>query len=145
MRQGVTWRALTEGFPHRNTAFWYFQECQKGGTWVEDAPRKAVRLAEGRASATPSAGPADSQTLKGAGQRGFDGGKRATGVKRHAVADTPGPVWGLCITPASMADGKGARAAGRDARGDLPTHPRADSAYRVRSRAASVTTSFFSG
>ena len=57
VRQGVTWRALPEGFPHWNTAFWYFQEWQKDGTWtrVEGALRQAVRLAEGRASATPSA------------------------------------------------------------------------------------------
>ena len=53
VRQGVTWRALPEGFPHWNTAFWYFQEWQKDGTWgkVEDALRKKVRLAEGRESA----------------------------------------------------------------------------------------------
>ena len=58
VRQGVAWRALPADFPHWTTAFWYFQEWQKDGTWgrVEDALRKAVRLAEGRASGDPVGG-----------------------------------------------------------------------------------------
>ena len=54
-------------------------------------------------------------------------------MKRHAVVDTLGLVWGLCVTPASVADGKGARAAVREARaasGDRLTHLWADAAYR---------------
>ena len=45
------------------------------------------------------------------GSRSCDGGKKATGVKRHAVVDTLGLVWGLAVTPADVADCKGARAA----------------------------------
>jgi putative transposase len=50
------------------------------------------------------------------GPRGFDGGKRVTGVKRLAVVDTLGLVWGLSVTPAGVADCKGARAAVKQAR-----------------------------
>ena len=58
------------------------------------------------------------------------GGKKATGAKRHAVVDTLGLVWGLCITPANVADCKGARAAVRAASAERLVHLWADSAYR---------------
>jgi transposase len=80
VRQGCTWRALPADLPHWNTAFWYFSEWQKDGTWdrIEDALRRAVRKSEGR-EPEPSAGVADSQTVRGTeqpGPRGFDGGKK---------------------------------------------------------------------
>src|SRR5947209_11375833 len=80
VRQGCTWRALPPDLPHWNTAFWYFRRWQRDGTWdrIEDALRRAVRLAEGR-EAEPSAGVADSQTVRASeqpGPRGFDGGKK---------------------------------------------------------------------
>src|SRR5215210_3381850 len=79
-RQGCAWRALPPDLPHWNTAFWYFQEWQRDGTWdrVEDALRRLVRVAEGR-NPDPTAGVVDSQTVKGTSQpgpRGFDGGKK---------------------------------------------------------------------
>ena len=54
-------------------------------------------------------------------------------MKRHAVVDTLGLVWGLAVTPADVADCKGARAAVKEARaasGGRLTRLWADSAYR---------------
>jgi len=87
IRQGCTWRAVPQGLPHWNTAFWYFRRWQKDGTWnaIEDALRRDVRLCEGRPE-EPSAGIADSQTVRGTeqpGPRGFDGGKK--GQRRQAA------------------------------------------------------------
>ena len=80
VRQGCTWRALPADLPHWNTAFWYFREWQQDGTWdrIEDALRRAVRTEAGR-EAEPSAGVADSQTVRATeqpGPRGFNGGKK---------------------------------------------------------------------
>jgi len=87
VRQGCTWRALPPELPHWNTVFCYFRDWQQDGTWdrVEDALRRAVRAAEGR-EPEPSAGVADSQTVRASeqpGPRGFNGGKK--GHRRQAA------------------------------------------------------------
>jgi putative transposase len=87
VRQGCTWRALPADLPHWNTAFRYFRCWQEDGTWdqIEDSLHRMVRVSQGR-EPEPSAGVADSQTVRRTeqpGPRGYVGGEKG---HRHQVA-----------------------------------------------------------
>ena len=43
------------------------------------------------------------------GARGYDGGKKVKGRKRHIVVDSQGSVLGVWVSPADVSDARGAR------------------------------------
>jgi len=111
-RTGCQWRMLPHDFPEWDFVYQWFRQWCGDGTFVDlnRLLRRQIRVENDR-DPDPSLGIIDAQSVKSveiAGVRGFDGGKKVKGVKRHIVVDSLGLILIAVVHSAGIHDAQGA-------------------------------------
>ena len=111
LRGCIDWRLMPDSFPPWRTVYrWFARRCDDG-TWETINHQLVMRDREraGR-EAGPTASATDCQGVKTTegGDRGYDGGKKIEGRKRHAMVDADGHAIRLQTHAADIQDRDGA-------------------------------------
>lgn len=111
-RAGCPWRMMPHDLPEWKYVHQLFVHWCDTGLWarINAALRRDVRIAADK-DPESTIGIIDSQSVKGTevrGVRGFDGGKKVTGIKRHLLVDSLGLLILVVVHSAAIHDNQGA-------------------------------------
>jgi transposase len=117
LKEGCRWRSLPHDFPKWNNVYYHYAIWKKKGEDGESPLDKALaelvlseRIINGR-NPKPSMTIVDSKSIKNtytAEEKGYDGGKKISGVKLHIGVDILGLPNGIHVTKANVGDREGA-------------------------------------
>ena len=116
-KSGCQWRMIPSDFPKWRTVYFYFQQWGQSENEEPSLFERALkmlvtqtRIDQGR-NAQTSFVIVDAQSVKNtdcAENKGYDAGKKVSGIKRHIVVDTQGLPHAIAITTANITDRAGA-------------------------------------
>ena len=120
LKSGCQWRMLPADFPNWRTCYKYFRQWSErpdpaNESILEQVLKKSVgeaRQSNGRTERTTFC-IVDSQSVKNtdsAENKGYDAGKKVSGIKRHIAVDTQGLPHAIHVTTANVTDRAGALA-----------------------------------
>ncbi|WBM42378.1 IS5 family transposase [Comamonas aquatica] len=118
LRTGCQWRALPSDFPNWRTVHSYFAQWSQPDTQGVSLLQQALKKSQVTAAherlgrnACSTLLIVDAQSVKNtdtAALKGYDAGKKVSGIKRHIAVDTQGLPHAVAVTTADVTDRKGA-------------------------------------
>ncbi len=114
---GAQWKNLPGDLPDWGLVYHYWElwsATDENGVSILERCMVQLVVADRRRRGRndkPSLGIVDSKSVKNADTartKGFDAGKKISGIKVHIVTDTNGSPWGIHVTPANTTDRDGA-------------------------------------
>lgn len=116
LKTGCQWRQLCRySYLPWQTVYYYFEHWRRKGVWKKihfslfEKTRKQDGLQKHAKVIILDSQSTRTSKLASVKTRGYDGGKRVKGRKRHFAVDKNGLLVDVSVTPANMHDNKGAR------------------------------------